>query len=245
MSLLMPEYERQLRAAARRLAGDSAAVVKPARSRLGSWLLLGFTAAVTVAVAAAAVVLIGHRGQSTPAAGPPATQYNCAPHQILRTKGPLVPTARGTVRGQRWTLELDSARHGLRSVQAGRLMLGGRGYGFCKTGLDLELVNAGPHGIAYGLAARPYRPPIDIEATTKHGTAGHPVKAHDYPARTRDVPQATLFLRALPASACAYDGLAVSASERPANSGTGQGVLTFYSFTRACARGQLRQGSRR
>jgi hypothetical protein len=189
-------------------------------------------------------VVIGHRGSpghSTPAAALPATQYDCPPHQILRTKGPLVPIAHGTVGGQRWTLKVDGARHGLRSVQAGRLMLGRRAYGFCEAGLNVELVNAGRHGIVYGLAARSYRPSFVIDAATAHGTAAHPVVAHRYPATTLQVPQGTLFLRALPASACAYHDLGVDASEPPTSSGTGRGVLVFYKFTRSCAPGQLRQ----
>ena len=101
-------------------------------------------------------------------------------------------------------MEVDDARHGLGHVQAGRFLVGGRAYGFCQTGLDLELVNAGPHGVAYGLASRPYRPPIVIEATTARGTAANPVSADKYRAMTRQVPGATLFVRALPPSACAY-----------------------------------------
>lgn len=250
MSLLMPEYERQLRAAGRRLAGEldtPGAPAAPSLSGLGSRLFLGFTVgvAVAVAVAVAAVVLIGHHGSpgaSTPGAALPAIQYDCAPHQILRTRGPLVPTAHGTVAGQRWTLEIDSARHGLRSVQAGRFLLGGREYGFCETELDVELVNAMPHGIVYGLAARLYRPPIAIEATTARGTAVNPVPAHTYPATTRQVPGGTLILRALPASACAYRGLAVSAPLRATNGGASQATLGMTgAFTRSCAPGQLLQ----
>jgi hypothetical protein len=252
MSLLMPEYDRQLRAAARRLAGDSQTSSSPSRGGLGSWVLLGLAGVLTVIVAVAGVVVIGHRGSDTSAVGGPrpAIQYNCPRHEILRAKGPLVPTAHGTVAGRRWTLELDSARHGLRSVQAGRLTLGRRAYGFCQTrpsvhgfpsgALDVELVNAGPHGIVYGLASRLYRPPIVIEATTAHGTRRHPVAAYKYPAMIRQVPRATIFLRALPKPACAYDQLSLSAQERSTSSGTGLGVDVFYTFTRSCAPGQLR-----
>jgi mono/diheme cytochrome c family protein len=245
MSLLMPEYERQLRAAARRLAGDPAAPTKPSRGGLGSRLFVGLSGAVAVAVAGAALVLIGHHGSpedSTPEAAVPALQYDCAHHEILRTKGPLVASAHGTVSGQRWTLEVDSARHGLRSVQAGRLLLGGHAYGFCETGLDVELVNAGPHGIVYGLATRPYQPPIVIEATTAHGTAAHPVRADNYPATTRHVPEATLFLRTLPTSACAYRGLAVTAPRHATIVGASTSTLGMTGpFTHSCRPGQLLQ----
>lgn len=248
MSLLMPEYERQLRAAARRLAGNPAAVsATPSHGGLGARLFLVLTSAVAVAVAVAVagVVLIGHRGtsgSSSPGSALPATQYDCAAHEILRTKGQLVPTAHGTVGGQRWTLEVDGARHGLRSLQAGRFVLGGHPHGFCETGLDLELVNAGPHGVVYGLAARPYRPPIVVEATTAHGTAANPVSADKYPATTRKVPDATLFVRALPASACAYRTVAVAAPERATIVGASQTTLAMTGkFTRSCAPGQLLQ----
>lgn len=266
MSLLMPEYERQLRAAARRLARDAAAA-KPSRGRLGSWLLLGLAGAVTVAVAAVALVLVGHRGSpanSGLAGALPATQYDCSPHQILRAKGRLAPIAHGTVAAERWTLDVDSARRGLRSVQAGRLVLGGRAYGFCEVKQDggpnggpveVELVNAGPQGIVYGIAASPDRPPIVIEAATARGTAVHPVPSHQYPATTYQVPGAKLFLRVLPASACAYPDLAMTAAEAPEHTGprheapgritqtaAGGSVIVFTGpYSQSCAPGQLRQ----
>ncbi len=246
MSLLMPEYERQLRAAARRLARDSGATEEPSHGGLGSRLLVALTSVVAVgaAVAVAAIVLIGHHGparKSTPGIAPPATRYDCASHQILRTEGRLVPTAHGTVAGQGWTLEVDDARRGVHSVQAGRFLLGGHAYGFCETGLDVELVNAGPHGIVYGLATRPYRPPIVIEATTTHGTAANPVTADKYRATTRQVPDAILFVRALPEPACAYRGLAVTAPERTTIVGATKSTLTMAPFRRPCAPGQLAQ----
>jgi hypothetical protein len=241
----MPEYERQLRAAARRLAGDPEPSAKPLHGGLGARLFLGLTGAIAVAVIVAAIVLIGHRapsGVSSPGSSLPAIQYDCAPHQVLRTVGQLVPSAHGAVRGQRWTLEVDSGRQGLASVQAGRLVLGGRAYGFCATRLDLELVNAGPQGLVYGLAAAPYRPPIVVEATTARGTAANPVPAAQYLAATRQVPGATLFLRALPASACAYDALALAVPQRATSAGAGNTTLAMTGpFTRSCAPGQLRQ----
>jgi hypothetical protein len=157
----------------------------------------------------------------------------------------LGAVAAWTIAWQLWTLELDSPRRGLRSVQAGRLLLAGHAYGFCKAKLDLELVNAGPRGIAYGLAARPYLPPIVIEGTTAHGTPSHPVVASKYPATTRRVANVTVFLRALPASACAYRVLAVAAAESPTSSGAGRSTVALNGpFTRSCPPGQLRQTPR-
>jgi hypothetical protein len=209
------------------------------REQSSVFLRFGLTF-VTGAVLSVALLAAGQAGANSPR---PTTQYDCARHLILRTKGPLVPAAHGTIGRRRWTLEVDSARHGVRRVQAGRLILGGRVYGFCESRLNVELVNAGPHGIVYGLAARLYRPPIVVEATTAHGTPRKPVRAHQYPARTRQVSEATLFLRALPASACAYRDLAVTAAERPTRSGGGRSVLVGYTFTRSCAPGQLRHSS--
>jgi len=241
MSLLMPEYERQLRAAAARLAGEGT-TARPARGGLRSWLVIGLTGAVALAVAA--IVLIGHHGATlgtTPGSVLPAVQYDCAPHQILRPKGRLVASAHGTVGGQPWTLKTDSGRRGLGSVQAGRFLLGGHAYGFCRGALDVELVNAGPHGIVYGLATRVYETPMVIEATTAHGTAAHPVTALKYPTTARQVPGATLFVGALPASACAYHNLALTAPKRPASTFTESTVSFFGPFSHACAPGQLRQ----
>jgi hypothetical protein len=153
-----------------------------------------------------------------------------------------VSMAHGTVGGQPWTLEVDNARQGLRSVQAGRFLLRGRPYGFCVTRLDLELVNAGPRGVVYGLASRPYHRPLVIEAITARGTAASPVPAHKYSATVRRVPGATLFMRALPESACAYRGLAVSAPESDTIAGTSRSALNMTgTFKSPCAPGQLLQ----
>jgi hypothetical protein len=249
MSLLMPEYERQLRAAARRLARHPDEATRPVRASrgggLGSRLFLALTGAIAVLVAVAAVVLIGNHGSpavNSPGAALPAVQYDCAPHQILRTTGRLVPAAHGTVGGERWTFEVDSARHGLGSVQAGRFLLGGRQYGLCDTGLNIELVNAGPRGVVYGFAGRPYTAPIVVEASTGRGTTTHPVRASQYPAVTRQVAGAILFVRALPAPACAYRGLAVGAPRGTTVVGATEGTLTMTGpFERACAAGQLLQ----
>lgn len=244
MSLLMPEYERQLRAAAARLAGDGT-TARPARGALRSWLVIGLTGAIAVAVAA--IVLIGHHGatlDTTPGSALPAVQYDCAPHQIVPPKGRLVASAHGTVGGQPWTLETDSGRRGLGSVQAGQFLLGGHAYGFCEGALDVELVNAGPHGIVYGLATRVYEPPMVVEATTARGTAAHPVTAYKYPTTARQVPGATLFVGVLPAAACAYHDLALAAPKRP-TSKLAEGTVSFFGpFSRACAPGQLRQTSK-
>src|SRR5579884_1097693 len=91
--------------------------------RVGLALLAGVVLSV-------ALLSTGQAGASSPRA---ATRYDCARHQILRPKGPLVVAAHGTIERRRWTLEVDSARHGFRRVLAGRLMLGGRAYGFCDT----------------------------------------------------------------------------------------------------------------
>jgi mono/diheme cytochrome c family protein len=81
-----------------------------------------------------------------------------------------------------------------------------------------------------------------IEATTAHGTAANPTPAYKYPTTTRQVAEATLFLRALPASACAYRGLAVTAPQRATRGGASRTTLAMTgTFTRSCAPGQLLQ----
>ena len=233
--------EAELRAAVPRAQADPARSWRRWRGRRPSigGPAVAFSVAVAVAVAVAAIVLVGHHsllGNNTAGTALPATQHDCAANRILRTEGRLVATAHGTVGGRSWTLQVDSARHGLQSVQAGRLLLGGRAYGFCDTGLDIELINAGPHGIVYGLAPRPYHPPIVIEAATDHGirTGAYP-RVHYYPAATRQVPDATLFVRALPTSACAYvRELGATARGRP-----NQSVVFGTNFTRSCPPGRL------
>ena len=244
MSLLMPEYERQLRAAARRMAGAGVAPARPARGPVGSRLLMAVTGAVAVAVALAAILLIGHRVAPRPiepAAPLPAVQYDCAPHQVLRTRGRLVAVAHGTIAGHSWTVQADQGRRGFAAVQAGRLLLAGRAYGFCRTGLDIELVNAGPRGVVYGLAARVYEAPIVVEAAPAH-PGSRPVPAHHYPATRQAVRGGVVFLRVLPASACAYRGLGVSAPERPISATANRAIIGLTGpYTHACAPGQLRR----
>lgn len=245
MTQLMPEFERQLRAAARRLIDEAEPRKIPGHSALGGRLVMSLSVAVAIAVALGAVLLAGHRVATIPTrpgAALPQVQYDCAPHQILRPKGRLVATAHGTVDGRAWTLEVDAARSGVAAVQAGRFLFGGHAYGFCTGELDIELINAGAHGIVYGYASRLYRGPVTIEASTHRGTAADPVRASDYPVAIRRTRGIIVYARALPASACAYHGLAVALPQRPAVANATATQLTMTGlFTGACAPGQLRQ----
>ena len=249
MTQLMPEFERQLRDAARRLIDSPEGRPASRRTAVGGRLVIALSAAVAIGVAIGAVLLAGHRVGSSatqPGAALPEVQYGCARPQILRTRGRLATIAHGTVAGERWTLQADRSRRGLAAVQAGRLLLDGRAYGFCEGVLDIELVNAGSHGIVYGYASRSFHAPITVEAAPGRGTATHPVRAHDYPATIHSVPGGVLFLRALPSSACVYNSVAVA---MPVVSTTPNAVASRLSLTgpfrRACAPGQLRQASRR
>lgn len=234
MSPLMPEYERQLRAAAKRLGHEQ----RPAGS--GSRILLTITA--VVAVAAAAIILIGHHpagsADSNGSGGLAQTQYDCGARGTLAPIGPFVTTAHGIVAGRRWSLQTDSSRRGADAVRAGRFLVDGHAYGICRGGLDVELIDAGQHGIVYGFATRPYAPPIVLEATTAHGTAQHPVPAYRYPAATRSVPGGTLFVRALPSPACAYRDLAV-ALPKAVQGGNSSQVTLLGDFARPCEPGRL------
>src|ERR1700719_3877492 len=96
--------------------------------RFGLALLAGVVLSV-------ALLSAGQAGANSPR---PATQYACKRRHILHAEGPLVQAAHGTIGRRRWKLEVDSARHGIRSVQAGRLILDGRAYGFCDTRLKVE-----------------------------------------------------------------------------------------------------------
>lgn len=205
MSLLMPEYERQLRAAARRLRRDRRS------AGAGSRLFLVLACGAAVAVAAVAIIALGARRGTAPgpAPGTSAVQYDCAHGDVLSTRGPLVTVARGTVGGHPWAFETDQGRRGVNAVRAGVFVLGGRPYGLCANGVDLELIDATPHGIVYGFVPHLYTSSIVIEGTTDHGTARHPARAVRYPATTHRVAGGVLFVRALPASACAYSTLAI------------------------------------
>jgi len=236
MNQLMPDYERQLKDAARRLSAQRDRASSPLRS-LSSALLVGITAAVAIAIAALVLVLV-HSSNPTGTAGQalPAVQYDCGAREIVHDKGPLVPIARGTVAGMPWLLEADSARYGLLSLQAGHLRIDGHSYGFCRTRLGVELINAGPQGVVYGLVAQPNRPPLQVEGFPAHVTAAHP-HAQNATVNVTRVRGAYLYVGSLPSSACTYQNLVITATERPRESVLGASSL----FVATCLPGQLRQ----
>ncbi|HLI59464.1 MAG TPA: cytochrome c [Solirubrobacteraceae bacterium] len=240
MKLLMPDYERQLKDATRRLAAQGDRSASRWRS-LSSRLLVGISAAVALGIAALVLVLV-HSSQPTQTAGQslPAVQYDCGAQKIVPDEGPLVPIARGTVAGMTWLLEADSARHGLLSLQAGRLLLDGHSYGFCRSRLEVELINAGPHGVTYGLLAAPNRPPLQIEGFPGHARAAHPVHARNAQVKVTRVRGAFLYVGSLPRSACAYRNLAITATRGPSQGTLGASGL----FVGTCLPGQLRQARR-
>jgi hypothetical protein len=229
----LSDDEKQLRAAARRLSEQERS------AGLFSRAFLVVACAIAVAIAAAGVVLIGQRNGGPPQSAPAApAQYNCGSGATLPTLGPLFPAAHGDVDGHRWVLEIDQARHGANAVRAGRFLLDGRAYGICRQKVDFELIDATPHGIVYGFAVAPFIPPVVIEATTARGTASSPVPAYHYPATTRHVPGGTLFVRALPASACAYKSVAATVTKRPSATASSSELL-FGQFTGPCHLGHL------
>jgi hypothetical protein len=218
MSLLMPELERQLRAAVR----AERAGRRPRMSHFGG-MLIALAATSAVAVAVLAVILIGHGGQRAAPAVPPgrithvqscvtaatllapatlllpipsgATQGSATIPLLSRSQAsaPLETTATGSIEGRSWILETPSQADP-QLVEQGDLLLGRRAYGVCANQFDL--IDVKPRGVLYGFIASKGTYSIRLENVI----AGEP-------AVTRRVKDGTFFIQALPKSACAYHSL--------------------------------------
>lgn len=209
MTLLLPELERRLRAAARaqiaaggtQSAGGSEPAGRHARRvSLGNLVAAGGIAlALVVGVAALALL---HAGSHAPAArlgpaAPRATTSFGVGTCVQGGRGRPVRLAAGVVDGHRWALE------GLRQPPAtkvgllrSRLVLAGRAYPVCPEFAQLGLVALAPHAIAFGFV-----PGTDVSALRVAGRA---------PAVTRQIDGGTFFIVVLARPACGYDALTVS-----------------------------------
>ena len=243
MNLLMPELERQLRAAARARGAEPDR--RPRRRIPGLAPLMVALSVVTVAaVALPAILLLGHRPRTTAAAGGgiprpipgETTSFETCRGRISRfgtsqapsvrsgaSRATYVLEARGSLAGHIWSLFARRGENGLQAVEDGRLGLDGRAYGMCPGApnpAEFSLIDAGAHGIVYGYIADPGNYTISL----------HPGPNASTPL-LRKVLGGTFFIQALPKSACSYHSLTLTASTSGAN------FQHFYSFGR-CTPGQ-------
>ena len=244
MTLLMPELERQLRAAARARGAQNDRRPRRRIPGLGP-LMLALSVVAVAAVALPAILLIGHRSPSTaaPAGGgiPRAIPGETTSFETCRgrfsrfrtTQAPSVLSgafratyvleAQGSLAGHNWRLFARRGENGLQAVEDGRLGLDGRAYGMCPGApnpAEFSLIDAGAHGIVYGYIADPGNYTISLHLGPN---ASKP--------RLRNVLGGTFFIQALPKSACSYPSLTLTATTSGAN------FQHFYSFGR-CTPGQ-------
>ena len=143
----------------------------------------------------------------------------CAPAVTAATSGEpagaLAGSARGvasgSVAGQEWTLWAKKGVTGVNAIEDGGVVLGGRWYGLCggypNLG-EMELVDAGAHGIDYGFVA--FSGKIGVKLTAS-GTLPDP--------QVRQVASGiSFFIGGLPKSACAYSAMVLNASGKSGRS---------------------------
>lgn len=217
MSLLIPELERQLRAAARERQLGALEPGRRPRWR-GRVLFTALAALPALAVAAAALVLVGHRsvpttGGRTHAASRPSASAACP----TAPRGAPMRVAGGSVAGLPWALWVPVGERGLRAFDAGELVLGGRSYPVCGSAardrIGFALIDAPSRGVVFGYVARPGVYTIGVRSSTM-------------PAQTVELGWGTVFVVGLPNSACAYPTLSVSATS-PRTRSTGVTTTRF------------------
>jgi mono/diheme cytochrome c family protein len=217
MSLLMPELERQLRAAARAQLAEASLERRWSR-RVGA-VLTALAATAAIAVAVSALLLFGHRHRSAVVSPPPAAipgasanASGCGPllRESGRDVGLFVDVASGRVDGRPWRLQAAEAGRGVGSFLFGAFVLGGHRYGFCSASEGPQLIDALPHGVVYGFitGAGNYKIDLHLGPAASHATV-------------KRLAGGTFFVQALPRSACSYKTLTLTAT---AAAGTSRAV---------------------
>ncbi len=221
MSLLMPELERQLRAAARELARASSTEQPRARRRrrrrfdLGA-VVLAASVLAALAIGAVALVTLGHRTASPAAPGAAAgglISPVCPRATVVGSalKPRYFTVARGAVAGEVWSFREPYGVSGPAAGYLGRLHFGGHVYGLCPSQAQLQLIDRAGDGVVYGfIGARGVRS-VQVGAGRGHLLAVHRVS----------VIGGVFFIRSLPHPACTYRdiGLAWTLADGKAVSG--------------------------
>ena len=142
-------------------------------------------------------------GGSRSAACTPAVTPASSGQPASRFTGRATKVASGTVAGQPWTLWATRGYSEPAALENGGLVLGGRWYGLCAgfpNIAEMELIDAGGHGIAYGFVALPGAVQVKL-------TAGKQLPAP----QVARLAEASFFVGELPASACTYKAMLLNA----------------------------------
>jgi DNA-binding beta-propeller fold protein YncE len=152
-------------------------------------------------------------------AAPAGMASTCAPADTAAASGEpagaftrsSTQIASGSVAGQPWTLWAKRGVTGVNAVEDGGVVLGGRWYGLCAgypNQGEMELIDAGPHGIAYGFVAFPGQIGVKL-------TSGGALPA---PQVRRVAAGISFFIGELPGSACTYSTMVLNATGRSVSS---------------------------
>jgi YVTN family beta-propeller protein len=145
--------------------------------------------------------------------GPAGMVSTCAPAVTApasgQPAGALTGSSRevtsGSVGGQPWSLWAKNGVTGVNAIEDGGLVLGGRWYGLCggfPNRGELELIDAGSHGIAYGFVAFPGKITVKL-------TSGGALPAPEVRQVAAGV---SFFIGELPQSACSYSTMILNAT---------------------------------
>jgi YVTN family beta-propeller protein len=137
---------------------------------------------------------------------------SCSPVEGERTSGEpaagftsqAIKVASGSANGSSWTLWVKRGLAEPTALEDGGLVISGRWYGLCAgfpNIAEMELIDAGSHGIAYGYMAVPGKLTL---AMTPSGSLGSP--------DTVALGKASFFIASLAKSACAYKSVTLHAA---------------------------------
>jgi hypothetical protein len=135
----------------------------------------------------------------------------CSPVESQQTSGQpanaftshATKVAFGSVNGDGWTLWVKKGLAEPSALENGGVVLGGRWYGLCAgfpNIAEMEFIDAGSHGIAYGYMATPGKLSLTM---TPSGALGSP--------DTVALGKASFFIASLAKSACAYKSVVLHA----------------------------------
>jgi YVTN family beta-propeller protein len=151
------------------------------------------------------------RGADRAQIGAAGLQSSCSPAESQQTSGQpaagftshATKVASGSVNGDGWTLWVKKGLAEPSALENGGVVLGGRWYGLCAgfpNIAEMEFIDAGSHGIAYGYMAMPGKLSLTM---TPGGALGSP--------DTVALGKASFFVASLAKSACAYKSVVLHA----------------------------------
>ena len=149
----------------------------------------------------------GYESNCSPTSG---TAPTSGAPRVLKTTSTEV--THGTVDGKSWSLWSKNGQSGATGLEEGSVVVGASAYGDCPgfpNPAELELLDAGSHGIVYGVVGYPGKAQIQLSV----GTAGTFTEGAGLPTPKETVVKGvSFFIGVLPKSACDYASLELDTS---------------------------------